>query len=255
MVKGLEVFRKHFRNFADHYVLIGGAACDIAMTNAGLAFRATKDLDIVLYLEALDAEFVRAFWEFVKAGGYEIQEKSTGEKQFYRFQKPVNPDYPFMLELFSRQPVILQVPEGSHLTPLPIEEDVSSLSAILLDNDYYDFVRMGRQELDGLPMVGAPQLIALKARAWLDLTEREKRGEKIDSKTIKKHKNDVFRLYQILDPATDPGAPDTVKSDIREFIQRMREEEIDLKALGIRTGTRDEILVEIGRVYRVSGGE
>ena len=41
-------------------------------------------------------------------------------------------------------------------------------------------------------MVGAPQLIALKARAWLDLTEREKRGEKIDSKTIKKHKNDVF---------------------------------------------------------------
>ena len=255
MVKGLEVFREHFRHFADHYVLIGGAACDIAMTNAGLAFRATKDLDIVLYLEALDAEFVRTFWEFVRAGGYEIQEKSTGEKQFYRFQKPTNADYPFMLELFSRQPDILQVPESSHLAPLPIEEDVSSLSAILLDKDYYDFIRMGRQELDGLPMVGAAQLIALKARAWLDLTEREKRGEKIDSKTIKKHKNDVFRIYQILDPSIDPGAPETVKSDIREFILRMHGEEIDLKALGIRTGTRDEILVEIGRVYRVSDGE
>jgi hypothetical protein len=35
MVKGLEVFREHFRNFADRYVLIGGAACDIAMTGAG----------------------------------------------------------------------------------------------------------------------------------------------------------------------------------------------------------------------------
>src|SRR3954447_12927851 len=114
---------------------------------------------------------------------------------------------------------------------------------------------MGRQELDGLPMVGAAQLIALKARAWLDLTGRQKRGEKIDSKTIKKHKNDVFRLYQFLDPATDPVAPDTVKSDIREFIQRMCEEELDLKALGIRSGTRDEILVEIGRVYRVSDAE
>ena len=255
MVKGLEVFREHFRNFADHYVLIGGAACDIAMTNAGLAFRATKDLDIVLYLEALDAEFIRAFWELVRAGGYEIQEKSTGEKQFYRFQKPTNAEYPYMLELFSRQPDVLQIPAGSHLTPLPIEEDVSSLSAILLDNDYYDFIRVGRQELDGLPMVGAAQLIALKARAWLDLTEREKRSEKIDSKTIKKHKNDVFRLYQILDPAIDPGAPDTVKNDIREFIQRMREEEIDLKALGIRTGTRDEVLAEIARVYRVPDGE
>jgi hypothetical protein len=80
MVKGLEVFREHFRNFADRYVLIGGAACDIAMTGAGLPFRATKDLDIVLYVEALDAAFVRAFWEFVRAGGYEVQEKSTGEK-------------------------------------------------------------------------------------------------------------------------------------------------------------------------------
>ena len=194
MVKGLEIFREHFRNFADRYVLIGGAACDIAMTAAGLAFRATKDLDIVLYVEALDAAFVQAFWEFVRAGGYEIQEKSTGEKRFYRFQKPRNPDYPFMLELFSRQPDVLQVPQGSHLTPLPLEEDISSLSAILLDNDYYDFIRTGRQEIDGLPMVGASRLIALKARAWLDLTERAERGEQIDSKTIKKHKNDVFRL-------------------------------------------------------------
>jgi len=252
MVKGLEVFREHFRNFADRYVLIGGAACDIAMTGAGLQFRATKDLDIVLYVEAMDASFVRAFWEFVRIGGYEVQEKSTGEKQFYRFQKPTNANYPFMLELFSRQPDVLQVADGSHLTPLPVEEDASSLSAILLDNDYYDFIRAGRQELDGLPMVGAAQLIALKARAWLDLTERAGRGEQIDSKTIKKHKNDVFRLYQILDPTSDPEAPETVKKDIREFISRMRVEEVDLKSLGLRTGTRDGILAEISKVYRLA---
>ena len=233
-------------------MLIGGAACDIAMTAAGLAFRATKDLDIVLYVEALDAAFVQAFWEFVRMGGYEVQEKSTGEKQFYRFQKPTNADYPFMLELFSRQPDVLQVAEGSHLTPLPVEEDISSLSAILLDNHYYDFIRAGRQESDGLPMVGAAQLIALKARAWLDLSERASRGEQIDSKTIKKHKNDVFRLYQILDPASDPKAPENVKKDIREFISRMRVEDVDLKSLGLRTGTRDGILAEISKVYRLA---
>jgi len=252
MVKGLEVFREHFRDYADRYVFIGGAACDIAMTGAGLAFRATKDLDIVLFVEALDAAFVRAFWEFVRIGGYEVQEKSTGEKQFYRFQKPTNANYPFMLELFSRQPDVLQVADGSHLTPLPVEEDASSLSAILLDNDYYEFIRAGRQEIDGLPMVGAAQLIALKARAWLDLTERAGRGEQIDSKTIKKHKNDVFRLYQILDPTSDPEAPETVKKDIREFISRMRVEDVDLKSLGLRTGTRDGILAEISKVYRLA---
>jgi hypothetical protein len=252
MVKGLEIFREHFRDYADRYVLIGGAACDIAMTGAGLEFRATKDLDIVLYVETLDAAFVRVFWEFVRAGGYEVQEKSNGEKQFYRFQKPTNADYPFMLELFSRQPDVLQVAEGSHLTPLPLEEDISSLSAILLDNDYYAFIRAGSIEVDGLPTAGVPRLIALKARAWLDLTDRGKRGEKIDSKTIKKHKNDVFRLYQILDPASDPAAPEAVKKDIGEFISRMRNEDVDLKSLGLRTGTRDGILTEIARVYRLA---
>jgi hypothetical protein len=143
----------------------------------------------------------------------------------------------------------------SHLTPLPIDEDASSLSAILLDNDYYDFIRAGRQEVDGIPMVGAAQLIALKARAWLDLTERARCGEQIDSKTIKKHKNDVFRLYQILDPANDPAAPEVVKTDVRKFTSRMRGEDIDLKFLGLRTGTRDGILAEIARVYGFTESE
>jgi hypothetical protein len=150
-------FGEHFRDYADRYLLIGGAACDLAMSAAAPPFRATKDLDIVLWVEALDAAFVQVFWEFVRAGGYEHQEKSTGKKQFYRFQKSTRPDFPFMLELFSRQPDILQVAENSHLTPLPAEEEASRLSAILLDNDYNNFIRAGRQENDGVTTVGAAQ--------------------------------------------------------------------------------------------------
>lgn len=30
------------------------------------------------------------------------------------------------------------------LTPLPIDEDISSLSAILLDDDYYEFLKQGK---------------------------------------------------------------------------------------------------------------
>lgn len=47
MVRGLDVFREHFRAFSDRYVLIGGTACEIVMREAGLGFRVTKDLDIV----------------------------------------------------------------------------------------------------------------------------------------------------------------------------------------------------------------
>ena len=61
MVKGIDQFRAHFEGFNDRYVLIGGAACYLAMEEAGLDFRVTKDLDIVLCVEALDAEFVDAF--------------------------------------------------------------------------------------------------------------------------------------------------------------------------------------------------
>lgn len=93
-VKGLDLFREHFCDYADRYVLIGGTACDLVMTEAGLTFRATKDLDIVLCLEALDKDFTAAFWRFVRTGRYETREASTGKERFYRFVKPANPAYP-----------------------------------------------------------------------------------------------------------------------------------------------------------------
>ena len=53
MIKGLDVFRDHFKDFQGSYVLIGGVACYLVMEEAGVDFRATKDLDIVLCAEAL----------------------------------------------------------------------------------------------------------------------------------------------------------------------------------------------------------
>jgi hypothetical protein len=53
VVNGLEVFREHFAGLGDQYVLIGGTAATLAMADAGLELRATKDLDIVLHIEAL----------------------------------------------------------------------------------------------------------------------------------------------------------------------------------------------------------
>lgn len=251
MVKGLDIFRLHFQKYTNRYLLIGGTACDIAMTRAGLEFRATKDLDIVLVAEALDAEFVIAFWDFVRLGGYQIKEKSTGQKQFYRFQKPTHEAYPSMLELFSRQPDLLHITEGSRLTPIPLEEDLSSLSAILMDEDYYHFILAGRQEIEGVSVVDVAHLIPLKVRAWLDLTNRQQAGQQIDSRSIKKHKNDIFRLYQILDPTIDPGAPLIVKGHLRELIRNMNDEVVDLKSLGIHTESLQSVLSRLAEIYRL----
>lgn len=251
MVIGLDVFRTHFRDYADRFLLIGGAACDLLMTSAGAAFRATKDLDIVLCVEALDSAFVEAFWTFVQSGGYALQQSSTGRKQFYRFQKPSDSNYPFMLELFSRVPDALQIAPGSHLTPLPMDEEVSSLSAILLEDDYYEFIRAGRTERDGLPLVGAEHLIPMKVRAWIDLKRRKDGGEPVDGKSVKKHRNDVFRLYQIIDPDLAPAVLDSIKRDLRKFLGDMASEGVDLKSLGITGVTVNEVLAGLRAFYRL----
>lgn len=234
MIKGLDIFRDHFADFSGHYVLIGGAASDLVMDAAGVAFRATKDLDIVLCIEVLDKEFAEAFWSFIKAGGYQVKERSAERKVFYRFKKPADDSFPFMLELFSRNPDDLVLGEDSHLTPIPIAEDVSSLSAILLDEVYYQFLHQHKIEIDGIPVVTQECLIPLKVRAWLDLSARKEAGEKVDSKEIKKHKNDVFRLFQIISPRQRVDIPEAVASDMLRFIDAISEEpDLSLKEFGL----------------------
>ena len=68
MVRGLDIFYEYFSEYSDQYVLIGGAACDLSFSNYDEDFRATKDLDMVLIVEAQTREFAKRFWEFVRNG-------------------------------------------------------------------------------------------------------------------------------------------------------------------------------------------
>ena len=88
MVTGLNIFRDYFADDTDKYVLIGGAACDIVFTSNDATFRATKDLDMVLIVEALSPEFGEKFWKFIDEGGYENCNTTSGKPQFFRFTEP-----------------------------------------------------------------------------------------------------------------------------------------------------------------------
>ena len=249
MVRGLGTFRDHFREFKNSYILIGGAACELAMDNAGLDFRATKDLDIVLCVEALDKNFFESFWKFVDDGGYQLREKSEGDRQFYRFQKPTNNTYPIMLELFSRTPNFIKIENNSVLTPIPIDEDVSSLSAILLDETYYSWIKSGCITIDDIKLLGAEYIVPLKAKAWLDLSERKANGEKIDSRNIKKHKNDIFRLYQILDPTIEMIIPEVISRDIDSFLKAIANDKVDLEQFSLGKTTLMELIASLKEIY------
>ena len=43
-----------------------------------------------------------------------------------------------MIELFSRAPEAITVPDDQHIVPIPPEQDASSLSAILMDEDCHN---------------------------------------------------------------------------------------------------------------------
>ncbi|TKB25155.1 hypothetical protein FCL47_16050 [Desulfopila sp. IMCC35006] len=253
MVRGLDKFKDYFRGYENNYVLIGGTASTLAMEQAGLQFRATVDLDIGLCVEALNADFVRRFWEFVRAGNYQNRQKSTGERQFYRFYRPEDQSFPEMLELFSRVPDAMAFEGEGHLTPIPMNEEVSSLSAILLDDSYYAFLHAGKKDLDGLSVLNPEYIIPLKARAWLDLAARRAEGEQIDSRHIKKHKLDVFRLYQVIPADTRMELSGAVGTDMTTFLTEMESETVDLRQLGYRRGTLPEVLGDLRNIYGLAG--
>ena len=82
MVQGVELFRERFKPYSGQYVFIGGTACDLLLGRENIPFRQTKDLDIVLVLEALNEGFVNQFAEFVLEAGYTHLNKGTGKNQF-----------------------------------------------------------------------------------------------------------------------------------------------------------------------------
>lgn len=249
MINGLAKFKDTFQGFEEQYVIIGGTACDLIMESEELPFRATKDVDMVLIVESLTPEFGRQFWSYVTEAEYQHLNKSTGKAQFYRFSTPKNSEYPFMIEIFSRNPDFIILEDDANLTSLPIDDEVSSLSAILLNESYYELLKSGHVLVDGVPVLQPTCLIPFKAKAWLDLNERKTHGEHVDSKNIRKHKNDVFRLAQLLTTETRQELSAEIADDMSEFLTRIESEEIDLKSLGFRSASKEQTFEVLRQCY------
>ena len=221
------------------------------MSDQELDFRATKDIDMVLIVETLSKEFGEIFWKYVQDAGYEHINKSTGEAGFYRFSDPKSPNYPKMIELFSRKQDWFLTKKDQNIAPIHVDDEISSLSAILLDDNYYVFLRDGILMIDGVFILNVEHIIPFKAKAWLDLKTRKERGEHVDSRDIKKHKNDVIRLSILLTPITKVDIPNAIKEDLSQFIQNLDKEELNLKQLGIRNMNKNRLIQLLCQVYEL----
>lgn len=118
-----------------------------------------------------------------------------------------------MLEIFSRKPEGMSLDEGQHVIPVKVDEGSASLSAILMDDTYYNLILEQRDEEKNLPFANPAALIPLKAKAWLDLSARATKGERADDKDIAKHRGDVFRIANTLAGEAGPHLAAAIQED------------------------------------------
>lgn len=224
MVIGLDKFREYFKDYPDSYIIIGGTACDLVIDAAGFTPRATTDIDIILIVEAMSKEFVQQFWQFVKDGKYKKREKNEEERKYYRFTEPETAGFPYQVELFSKVPDTLDIAEEAHLTPVPVDEGLSNLSAILMDDDYYQFTIANSQQEEEIRRANKEALICLKAKAYLENKRLKAEGKPIRTKDIVKHKYDVFRLALLLAAADEITTAGAIYTDMKAFANDVKDD-------------------------------
>lgn len=224
MVGGLDRFREHFADFSDNFVIIGGTACDEVLRDTAMRPRATMDIDIVVIVENMTTEFATAFWSFIKDGGYRAGIRKNKDRTpmyvLYSFDNG-KAGFPVKIELLSRHNAFFA--SASHIEPLPVSGEVSSLSAIILDEPYYTLTVQNSFVSNGLRYAAPSALIALKARAYLNLIADKASGKAVNTKDILKHRNDVLKLVATTTGADRAIVAPEIVSTIREFANRLLE--------------------------------
>lgn len=157
------------------------------------------------------------------------------------------------IELFSRKPDVIQGTDEMDLTPIPAEEELSSLSAILMDDEYYQFTIENSEKGTAFHRADDLALICLKAKAFLDLSERNEAGEKVDSRDIRKHRNDVFRLAATLKEDDRIELPEGIKENLTRFVDLLYETSPEIRALmksmGITAVNAEDLLGQIRKIF------
>jgi len=155
-----------------------------------------------------------------------------------------------MIELFSRSDSVFD-DDKYDCRPLHLGDEVSSLSAILLNNDYYQLLLTGREVVSEITILPVIYLLLFKAKAWLDLTARKASGQSIDEKDIRKHKNDVARLAALLSGNENCTVPESIFDDMAKFTEAFERNPPDMKSLGIIGVTGSDVADILKRVYKV----
>ena len=251
MVRGMERFLGFFADWKSSFAVIGGCACSQWCEDNAIRFRSTQDIDMVLLLEAKAAGFFSRFWAYIRSGQYVLKRRPGDNSTIlFRFERPgAGLDFPRKIELLTGISN-LAIPSDIRIVHLEAEDERYSLSAILLQKEYYNLVSTSCTETrNGMPTVSPDALALLKTKAWLNLLDEKRAGRFVSEHDLKKHRNDVFQLAYLFRGRHEGNLAQLIKDDLAKFLQLYSESNAEwgeiqahLKAFGMEIRSPSELL-------------
>ena len=174
MIQGITNFTKHFEEYNDDYVVIGGLATAMIMNDLGFVARATKDIDLVV-VSNHNEPFIKKLLEFIDIAGYKTKQRTANDLRhnLFRFLDSDDKSYPEQIELFAIHNEDSQIVTDKHIIPIKTPDSYKYLSAILLDTDYFNLLIEHTTNIEGLHVATPEVLIPLKIHAHLNLLEAD----------------------------------------------------------------------------------
>lgn len=188
---GLSHFQEFCKDLDDNYVVVGGFATimllDKQLKGHG---KATYDIDLVL-LTNNSLEMSKRIKKYIKEGDYKIQIGEKDQYRYYRFIEPKKDNFAKEIELFASNENDLKLEDSQRIIPIDPDEGLYSLSAIMLDQEYFEMIKENVDKTGVAPCTNVQATIILKMSAFYDLKNR---GED----KWKKHRRDIFKLALLL---------------------------------------------------------
>lgn len=232
-MEGESFLTEYMQQYADDYILIGGNACALNFENIGANFRATVDLDIVLITESTNDQFYEHLWDYILEHGYQgkVYRGSNAGGSAYRFIQPEEsrlPNVPAQIELFSRKPDYFDaaLAKRPHITPIKTGQGISNFSAILLDDNVYEFIRASRIPLKGISTVKLECLFGLKSIAWHSNQALFDDNKINDRNTVLKHPEDMISIANVIENPEVTLFPSQIFESLQYSKERLLSQDI-----------------------------
>lgn len=245
--RGLSHFQQYCKDLEEMYVVVGGFAT-VMLLDEGLGDghgKATHDIDLVL-LTTCSIEMSQRIKQYVQEGKYEIQKGNKDQYHYYRFVKPEIEGFAKEIELFASNENDLKLDDSQRIIPIDPEEGLYSLSAIMLDPEYFEMIKNNITMSVVAPCTNTQATIMLKMSAFFDLKARN------DNKW-KKHRQDILKLSLLLTGEERLQMTGRMVEDFESFMTHL-EKDVDQKMIktilnGMVTVDKEHTLETLKKVF------